>query len=80
MDLLLRLAIALLCLGAAGATLLAVATCSFYAKRARGLMTRFVIDGRIDDVDALRDFDREGYAYAAEASDADRLVFRRRQD
>lgn len=53
---------------------------SFYAKRARGLMTRFVIDGRIDDVDALRDFDREGYAYAAEASDADRLVFRRRQD
>lgn len=34
MDLLLRLAIALLCLGAAGATLLAVATCSFYAKRA----------------------------------------------
>jgi hypothetical protein len=34
MDLLLRFAIALLCLGAAAATFLAVATCRFYAKRA----------------------------------------------
>ena len=50
---------------------------SFYAKRARGLMARHVIDHRIGHVDGLRDFAAEGYAYAPEASAADRLVFRR---
>ncbi|HRP23528.1 MAG TPA: peroxide stress protein YaaA [Thauera sp.] len=53
---------------------------SFYAKRARGLMSRFVIRNRIDRVEGLEAFDSEGYAFAAEASDADRLVFRRRED
>jgi cytoplasmic iron level regulating protein YaaA (DUF328/UPF0246 family) len=53
---------------------------SFYAKRARGLMSRYVIDNRIDEVEALKGFDRDGYAYAADASDADTLVFRRRQE
>jgi len=52
---------------------------SFYAKRARGLMSRYVIQNRIDDVDGLKGFDAEGYAFAADASDADRLVFRRRE-
>jgi len=52
---------------------------SFYAKRARGLMSRYVITNRIDEVEALRGFDAEGYAFAADASDADTLVFRRRQ-
>lgn len=52
---------------------------SFYAKRARGLMSRYVITHRIDDVAALQGFDAEGYAFAADASDADRLVFRRRE-
>ena len=50
---------------------------SFYAKRARGLMARHVIDQGIDHVDGLRDFSAEGYAYAPDASSADRLVFRR---
>ena len=53
---------------------------SFYAKRARGLMSRFVIERRIDDIDALKAFDSEGYAYAADAAKADKLVFRRRLD
>ena len=52
---------------------------SFYAKRARGLMSRYVIRQRIDAVEALQGFDSEGYAFAAEASDADTLVFRRRE-
>ncbi|HAF56037.1 MAG TPA: peroxide stress protein YaaA [Thauera sp.] len=52
---------------------------SFYAKRARGLMSRYVITHRIDEVEALRAFDAEGYAFAADASDADTLVFRRRE-
>ena len=53
---------------------------SFYAKRARGLMSRYVITNRIDEVDALQGFDAEGYAFAADASDADTLVFRRREE
>lgn len=51
---------------------------NFYAKRARGLMARYVSDHQIDCADALRSFDVEGYAYAAAQSDADTLVFRRR--
>ena len=52
---------------------------SFYAKRARGLMSRYAITRRIDEVAALQGFDAEGYVFAADASDADRLVFRRRE-
>ncbi|MFU2488950.1 peroxide stress protein YaaA [Thauera sp. WH-1] len=52
---------------------------SFYAKRARGLMSRFVIRNRIDTVEGLEHFDSEGYAFAADASDVDRPVFRRRE-
>jgi len=50
---------------------------SFHAKRARGLMARHVIDERIDQPEGLKTFAAEGYAYAADASSADRLVFRR---
>ena len=53
---------------------------SFYAKRARGLMSRYVIGKRIDEVEALQGFDAEGYAFAADASDADTLIFRRREE
>ena len=52
---------------------------SFYAKRARGLMSRYVIQNRIDDIEGLKDFAAEGYAFAADASEPDRLVFRRRE-
>ena len=51
---------------------------SFYAKRARGLMARFAILGRIDDPQALKGFSEAGYAFAADASDVRRWVFRRR--
>ncbi len=50
---------------------------SFYAKRARGLMSRYAITHAISDVDALKAFDLEGYAFAPAASDPDRWVFRR---
>ncbi|MFN4116671.1 MAG: peroxide stress protein YaaA [Inhella sp.] len=50
---------------------------SFFAKRARGLMARYVIDGRIDQVEALRGFDREGYRWQAKLSTPDRWVFQR---
>ena len=51
---------------------------SFYAKRARGLMARYAIQHRIGTPAGLQDFAVDGYAYAPEASEPDRLVFRRR--
>ena len=50
---------------------------SFYAKRARGLMARFVIQNRIESVDGLKDFDLDGYRYESAASEGPTLVFRR---
>lgn len=50
---------------------------SFYAKKARGLMARHVIENRICNPEALKDFDREGYYYSAEQSKPDHLVFLR---
>jgi len=52
---------------------------SFYAKKARGMMARFVIDERIDHPDALKRFDVQGYYYSAEHSKIDHLVFLRDQ-
>ncbi|MDN5844005.1 MAG: peroxide stress protein YaaA, partial [Alcaligenaceae bacterium] len=51
---------------------------SFHAKRARGLMARYIIDHRIDTPEGLQGFDGEGYAYAPEQSESDHLVFRRK--
>ena len=50
---------------------------SFYAKRARGLMTRFIVENRMTDPADLRDFNLEGYRYSAADSKPDRPVFRR---
>lgn len=51
---------------------------SFHAKRARGWMARYIISGRLTHPGQLCDFRREGYAWAPEVSQPDRLVFRRR--
>jgi uncharacterized protein len=50
---------------------------SFYAKKARGMMSRFVIDERIENPEHLKRFDVQGYRFAAELSKAERLVFLR---
>ena len=52
---------------------------SFSAKKARGLMARFMIDQRIDDAEALKEFDYEGYRFAPKLSDQREWVFTRRQ-
>jgi len=53
---------------------------SFHAKRARGLMARFAAQHKIDEPAGLRDFNLEGYAFAPDVSDDDRLVFRRKSE
>jgi cytoplasmic iron level regulating protein YaaA (DUF328/UPF0246 family) len=51
---------------------------SFYAKRARGLMARYAATKGIVRPAALKAFNVDGYAFAAESSDEFSWVFRRR--
>ncbi|MEZ5530548.1 MAG: peroxide stress protein YaaA [Porticoccaceae bacterium] len=50
---------------------------SFYAKKARGLMSRYIIENRIDDAERLKEFDYAGYAYQPAMSSAREWVFTR---
>jgi len=50
---------------------------SFYAKRARGLMARYVVENRISDPADLKGFNLDGYRYYAAESKPDKPVFRR---
>ncbi|PRY21228.1 hypothetical protein CLV78_110102 [Aliiruegeria haliotis] len=50
---------------------------SFWAKKARGAMARFVVQNRVSDPDGLRDFTAGGYAWDASRSEPDRPVFLR---
>lgn len=51
---------------------------SFFAKRARGMMARYVIDKKIRNPALLKQFTRDGYGFVPDASDAARWVFRRK--
>ena len=48
---------------------------SFHAKKARGMVARWIAEHRIEKVDDLRGFDSDGYVFAADASEADRWTF-----
>ena len=50
---------------------------SFYAKKARGMMARYVIRERLRDPAGLKDFNAHGYYFSAEQSGPDQLVFLR---
>jgi len=50
---------------------------SFFAKKARGLMARYVIDKRISDPEALKAFSEAGYSFQPAASDDNTWVFQR---
>jgi cytoplasmic iron level regulating protein YaaA (DUF328/UPF0246 family) len=50
---------------------------SFFAKKARGQMARFIIEGGINDVAALKKFRAGGYRYNSKMSSARELVFTR---
>ena len=50
---------------------------SFYAKKARGLMARYVIKERLTNPAGLKDFTYEGYAYSSAQSTPSKLVFLR---
>jgi cytoplasmic iron level regulating protein YaaA (DUF328/UPF0246 family) len=50
---------------------------SFFAKKARGLMVRYIIDTKAETVDDLKGFNYEGYAFDANLSEGNKLVFTR---
>lgn len=49
----------------------------FLAKRARGLMARYLVSERVDRADGLKDFNVERYAFRPARSTKDRWVFSR---
>jgi len=50
---------------------------SFYAKKARGLMARYVIKERLQDPEGLKDFNLDGYRFDPASSSENQLVFLR---
>ncbi len=53
-------------------------TISFFAKKARGLMARYAITHRMSTPRQLEGFNLDGYRFDGAASDAEKLVFRRK--
>ncbi|MCE7991868.1 MAG: peroxide stress protein YaaA [Roseivirga sp.] len=50
---------------------------SFFAKKARGMMARYIIKNRINEPEGLKDFDSEGYYFDESSSSENKLVFKR---
>ncbi len=53
---------------------------SFFAKKARGLMARYILENRVEDVEGLKNFDVDGYQFSEEQSSSTELVFLRNQE
>ena len=52
---------------------------SFFAKKARGMMARYIIQNRVTDVSQLQKFDTAGYRFFAQQSKGNELVFTREE-
>ena len=52
---------------------------SFFAKKARGLMSAYIIKNRISEVEHIKNFDSAGYSYNQAMSEGDKWVFTRAQ-
>ena len=50
---------------------------SFFAKKARGMMVRYIIDTNAETIDDLKGFNYEGYAFDSNLSKGNKLVFTR---
>ncbi|WP_293450182.1 peroxide stress protein YaaA [Planktotalea sp.] len=50
---------------------------SFFAKKARGAMARYMVQNRINDPKNIQDFDIGGYEFQPDLSEGDRWVFLR---
>ena len=52
-------------------------TIAIYSKKARGLMTRFIVDNQIDSIDDIKSFNYDGYIFHEEMSSDKDFVFTR---
>jgi hypothetical protein len=52
---------------------------SFFAKKARGLMARYIIENQINQPEDLKGFDVAGYQFSGEFSQGNEWVFTRKQ-
>ena len=52
---------------------------SFFAKKARGLMARYIIQNQLTDVEQLKNFDLAGYHYSSDLTQGNDLVFTRKE-
>lgn len=50
---------------------------SFHAKKARGLMARYIIENQVESIEGLTGFDSAGYYFVEEESSPSELVFKR---
>lgn len=53
---------------------------SFNAKRARGMMARYIIENKIKDIDGLKNFDVAGYKYDSFDESKNELIYKRKED
>lgn len=53
---------------------------SFFAKKARGLMSRYIIENRIEKAEELLDFNYSGYSYNESLSEENAPVFTREEN
>ncbi len=51
---------------------------AIYAKKARGLMSRFIVENELSDIQALKQFHGDGYQFKSALSDEGNWVFTRR--
>ncbi len=54
-------------------------TIAFSAKKARGLMARFVVENRIEEPEGLKEFAEAGYGFQPRLSTAENLLFARQR-
>ncbi|MGF1681119.1 peroxide stress protein YaaA [Photobacterium minamisatsumaniensis] len=52
---------------------------SFYAKKARGMMARYILDNKVNTIEALQAFDTAGYYFVPAESTSTELVFKREE-
>ena len=52
-------------------------TIAIYSKKARGLMTRFIVDNQIDSINEIKSFNYDGYIFDEDMSSDKDFIFTR---
>jgi len=52
-------------------------TIAIFSKRARGLMTRYIIDNNINSIEGIKGFNSDGYLFTESLSSSNELIFTR---